>query len=228
MALLFIFGANAPLWWAMQRVTSATAALLSATLSFWIVLFDWWAPGGKRPALRVLAGLAMGFAGLVWLVYAGSPSEHKDFEWIGPLAIIFGMMCWGWASIFSKRLKPVGGLVLTAGANMLVGSVPVLVLGLWMGEGQKLNFHNVPLLTWVSFFYQVLICSALAQPVYFWLLRSARSTTVATYPFVVPVVAFILGWITGDEFITWQKIGAGIVIIFSAVLAMSEQWGEKK
>ncbi|NUQ00051.1 MAG: EamA family transporter, partial [Armatimonadetes bacterium] len=65
---LLLLGGNGTLVWAQQRVPSGVAALLIATVPFWIVLLDWLWQKGKRPGSRVVGGLSLGFAGIILLL----------------------------------------------------------------------------------------------------------------------------------------------------------------
>jgi len=65
---LLLFIGNGGVSWAEQTVPSGIAALLVATVSLWLVIFDWLRPGGIRPVAKVTTGLLMGFGGLVLLV----------------------------------------------------------------------------------------------------------------------------------------------------------------
>ena len=59
--------------WAEQRVSSGLVALLISTEPLWIVLTGLAARPRQRPGGRVIAGLLLGFVGLVLLVRPGSP-----------------------------------------------------------------------------------------------------------------------------------------------------------
>ena len=66
-----MFGcAYGALAWAEERLASGVAALLVATLPFWLTVFDY---GRRRtaPAPRMLAGLVIGLGGVALLVWRG-------------------------------------------------------------------------------------------------------------------------------------------------------------
>src|SRR5713101_3643897 len=65
---LLLFVGNGGVSWAEQTVPSGITALLVATVSLWLVIFDWLRPGGVRPVPKVVFGLFMGFAGMALLV----------------------------------------------------------------------------------------------------------------------------------------------------------------
>ena len=59
----------AALGWAEVRIASGVAALLVATLPFWLIVIEW--AGGRRPSARTVTGLGIGLAGVVLLVADG-------------------------------------------------------------------------------------------------------------------------------------------------------------
>ena len=65
---LLLLGGNGLVVWAQTRVPSGVAALLIGILPCWMVLFDWLRPRGVRPGPQIVFGLALGLAGLVWLI----------------------------------------------------------------------------------------------------------------------------------------------------------------
>src|SRR5262249_31403231 len=66
--LLLGFG-NGGVVWAEQTVPSGLTAVLVATSPFWMVGIDAVMPEGERLTLRRVAGLVVGFAGIVTLVW---------------------------------------------------------------------------------------------------------------------------------------------------------------
>jgi len=61
--------------WAEQKVPSGVTALIIAGTPLWFALFDWLRPGGTRPTLQTVLGIAVGFAGVLMLV--GSRSAFR-------------------------------------------------------------------------------------------------------------------------------------------------------
>jgi drug/metabolite transporter (DMT)-like permease len=76
-----IWAALGAVVWSEQLIPSGLVALMIATTPLWIVLIDYLRPwrlwGGEsrfaRPQPRALLGVAVGFAGVVFLLGAGGP-----------------------------------------------------------------------------------------------------------------------------------------------------------
>jgi drug/metabolite transporter (DMT)-like permease len=75
----------------------------------------------------------------------------------------------------------------------------------------------------VAFAYLVVFGSWLAFTAYAWLLQNAPISKVATYAYVNPVVAIVLGWLILDELITpTTLLGAAIIVVSVALVVRIE------
>jgi drug/metabolite transporter (DMT)-like permease len=75
----------------------------------------------------------------------------------------------------------------------------------------------------MALLYLIVFGSLVAFTAYVWLLRNARTSLVATYAYVNPVVAVFLGWLILDEPMTSAKVIAGAVIVTGVALIVSAQ-----
>ncbi len=85
---LFFVACHGILAYAQQYVPSGIAALLLATIPFWIALIDALLPGGNRPSARQILLLIPGFTGVGLIVMSqmGSvfrTSETSSYFWEG-------------------------------------------------------------------------------------------------------------------------------------------------
>ena len=79
--LMAVIG-NGGVVWAEQYVASGLAAVVVAMVPFWVVLIEAVLPSGERLTRRTVAGLAVGFAGIVVLVWPqlfGGGQEGRQF-----------------------------------------------------------------------------------------------------------------------------------------------------
>jgi drug/metabolite transporter (DMT)-like permease len=86
--VLLLLGGNGLVVWAQTRVPSGVAALLIGMLPCWMVLFDWLRPRGVRPGPQIVLGLALGLAGLVWLIGPDSLMGGGRVDLLGALALL--------------------------------------------------------------------------------------------------------------------------------------------
>lgn len=212
-ALLLLCG-NGGVTLAESRISSGLAALLVATEPLMIVLLNWAAPGGRRPNIKVVAGLILGIVG-IWLLVGGGVGAGGSI--FGSLLVIGAAFGWAAGSIYSPRAPSVSSPVLGSGMQMIAGGVLLLLAGLISGEYTNFDFSKV---SWVSIgalFYLTVFGSIVAFTAYGYLLRNVSPAKVATYAYVNPVVAVILGWAIAGEPLTLRMVIAAAIILMSVL-----------
>ena len=226
---LLLLGGNGGVVLAQHYIPSSLAALLVATEPLWIVVLSWTWLGHGRPNWRVGLGLLVGFAG-VWLLISGRASAGVEGaglgQWIGIIAVILGAFSWAAGSIYGLRASTPKSSLLAAGMQMLAGSVSLLLVGLIRGEWSTFDPSAVSFNSLFGLGYLVIFGSLVGFTAYSWLLKNARPSMVATYAYVNPVIAVLLGWLIAGESMTGQMlVGAGVVV-GSVVLITSQNTPE--
>ena len=222
---LLLLGGNGAVVLALDYIPSSLAALLVATEPLWIVILSWvWLKGG-RPNWRVVLGLLVGFAG-VWMLISGRSSTGIDGggngQLIGIIAVMLGALSWATGSIYGLRAASPKSPILAAGMQMFAGSLSMLILGLVRGEWSTFDPAAVSSASLFGVAYLIVFGSLVGFTAYSWLLKNARPSMVATYAYVNPVIAVLLGWLIAGETMTGQMLlGAG-VIVGSVVLITSQ------
>jgi drug/metabolite transporter (DMT)-like permease len=221
--LLFL-GGNGGVVIAEHHITSGLAALLVATEPFWVVLLSWLWLKGARPDWRVALGLLIGFAG-VYLLIGGNGAVQVGSEinqLFGMILVIAAGLCWATGSIYGVRAPASKSPILASGMQMLAGGSAQLLVGTLMGEWAGFEISAVSRNSWFALVYLLIFGSLIAFTAYSWLLKNARPAMVATYAYVNPVIAVILGWaIAGESFTGRTLLGAG-VIVGSVVMITSQ------
>jgi drug/metabolite transporter (DMT)-like permease len=215
---LLLLGGNGGVVWAEQYIPSGVAALLVGCMPIWMVLFDWLRPGGVRPSGMVVAGLALGLAGIVILV---GPDELVGGGRIDPLgagAVVFATLTWAAGSIYARTAPTPEATLLSVGMQMLAGGALLLLAGVLTGEGAAFDPSAVTLRSTLALAYLVVFGSLVAYTAYVWLLGVAPAARVATYAYVNPVVAVFLGWALADEPLTARVFAAAVVIVGAVAL----------
>jgi uncharacterized membrane protein len=107
--------------------------------------------------------------------------------------------------------------------QMLAGGVFLAIVGIATGELGDVHLSQISLPSLLGLGYLIVFGSLLAFSAYVWLLRNARLSLVATYPYVNPVVAVFLGWAILSEPVTLTTVLAGGVIVVAVALIVSAQ-----
>jgi drug/metabolite transporter (DMT)-like permease len=213
---LLLLGGNGGVVWSETRVPSGLAALMVATVPFWIVVLDWLRPGGVRPSGRVLLGVFLGMAGIILLI--GPDKSGGNIDILGALALIIASLSWSAGSLYSRRAELPRSPLLATGMEMLAGGALLLIAGAVTGEPGRLRPEAISLQSALSLLYLILFGSLIGFTAYIWLLRVAPPARVATYAYVNPVVAVFLGWVFAGEQLSLQTIIASVVIIAAVVI----------
>ena len=214
--ILLLMGGNLTLSYAEQIVPSGLAALMIASTPLWFLVLDSLLLGDHRISRRGLAGLALGIAGIAVLLWPKLLSigtmGAREFWW--SLSLLGGSFSWALGSVLSKRwqsaeVDPFSGTawqVVFAGLANLIFAV---------------SFEDLSHVTWTArsvgaVLYLVVCGSWIGYTAYIWLLRHVTTPKVATYAYVNPIVAVILGWIVLHERFDRFML-AGTVVIVAAV-----------
>ena len=104
---------------------------------------------------------------------------------------------------------------------MVCGGLVLTLMGLVSGEFASLRLDEISARSLVAIVYLTLIGSLVAFTAYGWLLRVAPLPLIATYAYVNPVVAVILGAVVLHEPIGPRTLVAGAVIVFAVVLIVT-------
>ena len=213
---LLLLGGNGMVMLAEQRIPSGVTALLIGTLPIWMALLD--GIVNRRGVSRlVVAGLIGGLAGVAVLVVPGS--DLGAVEPIGAALAITASLSWAIGSLYARGDRLPRGQLLSTGMEMLCGGVVLTLAGLGLGELRDLDAARFSTESLLALAYLVVVGSLIGFTVYIWLLQNVATSTVATYAYVNPVVAVILGWLVLSEPITLRTVIAAAVII-GAVAAM--------
>ncbi|MEV6975246.1 EamA family transporter [Kitasatospora sp. NPDC093806] len=214
--VLLLTGGNGLVVLAENSIPSGLAALLVAAVPLWMVLLT--AFGGDRPKPVELAGVLLGLVGLAVL---SAPAIGGDIAPAGVVAVICGTLTWAFGSFAAKRIRMPGNVFAASAYQMLAGGLGNALIGLARGEERGFHLGDVSTRSWVALGCLVVFGSLVAFTAYAWLLRSAPLTLVATYAYVNPVVAVLLGWLVLAEPLTGPTLLGGAIVVVGVCLVVS-------
>jgi len=206
---------------AQQGVSSGLAALLIAAVPLWIVLLR--ALTGDRPRAATIAGVGVGVVGLAVLVFAGPASGGvQGTTWWGPWLVLLAGLGWATGTFATTRLPVPPNPFALAAVQMLTGGVVLLAVGTVLGE--RLDVTGVSTAAWVAWAYLSMVVTLGAFSAYAFALASLPVSTVATYAYVNPVIAVLLGvLVAGERFSVLQLAGGAIVLVAVVMVIAAER-----
>ena len=224
--LLLLCG-NGAVVWAEHRVPSGLAALLVGTEPLWVAVLFWLWPNGESPGRKTLLGLGIGFAGTALLAAPGELAGEAGLHLPSVVLVLFACVTWATGSLYARTADLPPSAPVSAGAQMLTGGTALLILGLITGEPARMDLAAASLRSWGALAYLMLFGSIVAFSAYGWLVRNVRPTMVATYAYVNPVVAVLLGWLLASEPVTARTLVAAALIL-GAVILVSRDRGKAR
>lgn len=217
---LLLLGGNGAVVWAEQWVASGLVALLVASVPLWMVLMDWTWGGARRPNAWLIGGLLWGLLGVAFLVGSDEMGGGTTETLVGALVVLAGSFAWAAGSIYSRTASLPTSPSLATAMQMLMGGGLLLLLGGAVGEWGSFSFASISLKSLLALVYLIVFGAIVAFSAYIWLLRASTPARVATYAYVNPVVALLLGWGLASEPLDSQALIAGGIIL-SAVWVIS-------
>lgn len=218
-ALLLLIG-NGGVTWAEKYVASGLVALLIGSEPLWVVVLNWILTR-RRPNAKVLLGVLIGLGGVLLLVSDGMKSGgvgSSTMSLIGAGFVILSTLSWATGSIYSNRRPIQATTSVASGMQMIAGGSLLLLFGTFAGDFKQLSIGRASWLSLGSLIYLTLFGSLVAFTAYSWLLRNVTPARAATYAYVNPVVAVLLGWLIASEPLTPRMLIAATIIVGSVVL----------
>ena len=204
--------AFAAMFASVTGVTTGVAAVLSNSTPLLVALPAWWL-FGERPRFAEIAGVALGFGGLLLVAVPSGGGRGAGLALTAALGI-------GAGALLARRSAGVNLLALGAGQFLLGGVALAAVAALVEGP---------PTISWSARFIAVLAVLALvatALPYLLWFteLRRASITSVTAWTLLVPVVGVALGVVLLGERLTFAEgIGDAIVVAALALVAYANR-----
>ncbi|MGW4033580.1 EamA family transporter [Streptomyces sp. NPDC004838] len=216
--LLLLLGGNGLVVLAETSVPSGLAALLVAIVPAWVVVLR--RVSGERPGIGAYGGVLLGLVGLAVLTLPGLSGEVRLW---GVLTVIAATVMWSVGSFSSSRIPMPANPFAASAYEMVAGGIGCALVGLGRGEQHGFAFTEVSTRSWVALAYLVVFGSLVAFTAYAWLLHSAPLSLVATYAYVNPVVAVLLGALILDERLTWPIAVGGAIVVAAVCLIVTTE-----
>lgn len=205
--------ANALVSLAEVTVTSGLTAVVVASVPLWIALLA--GLFGKWPQKGDWVGLGIGLVGVGILNFGGDLRGSP----MGGVLLVVSTWCWALGSVWGRSLPLPRGLM-GSGAQMITGGVFFLTTAFLHGD----RLHALPARTpLLAFVYLVFAGSIVGFSSYVLLLERVRPTLAASYAYVNPIVAVVLGGLIADERISPNAIFAMALILAGVAIVATRK-----
>jgi drug/metabolite transporter (DMT)-like permease len=206
------------LFWAEKRVPSGIAAVMMATIPVFMTISEILILRTQRLSARLAIGLLIGMAGVTVLVSRTLSFGEVPMDTAGACALIVAAVSWSVASALTRRLPLPAAKTMSSGAQMLAGGVLLTLTAALLGEFRGFHVDTVSRGAWLALAYLIVLGSIVAFTAYVWLLHHESPTRVATYAYVNPVVAVLVGYFLGGEALGPRMIAGTVLVLVSVVV----------
>ena len=225
---LLLLGGNGLVAWAEQTIPSGIAALMIGSIPMFLVITEAFRPGGVKPNRWTFLGLLIGFIGIFILI---GPAELTGGSRLNPMgigALLLACVFWSLGSVYSKHADLPKSSLMSTGGQMLMGSIGLFIVSLISGELTHWDPSGVTTKSLMGLVYLIFIGSLVGFVSYGWLLQNAPISLVATYAYVNPIVAVLLGNWLADEPLEPRIWLAAAIIVGSVMFINRSRSGVQK
>jgi drug/metabolite transporter (DMT)-like permease len=202
--------------WGQQYIDSGVAAILNATTPLFTVLLAHWFTATERLTLHRLAGVLLGFVGVVFLMGLDKLPGQQNLGQFAVLGAAFSYAC---AGIYGRRFQSISPTV--AATGMLISTTCTLLPVALVVE-QPWQFYLRPV-AGLALLGLGLLSTAIAYQIYFHILAVAGATNLLLVTFLIPLSALLLGTTFLQE--PLQPIALmGMGLIMTGLSVMDGRW----
>ncbi|MCD7976251.1 MAG: EamA family transporter [Tannerellaceae bacterium] len=219
---------------AQQYLSSSLVAIIASSTTLWIMTLDvpMWKKNFRNPATVI--GVIAGFLGvmLLYIEQIRSANQTQPHTEYGVLLLIFGCISWSLGTLYAKYCsshEEDTNNFAGSGWQMLSAGTMFWIVTLFITRDiPGMHWQDIPVASWFSVGYLILLGSIMAYSAYVWLLKVRPATEVATHAYVNPFIAVLIGTTLGKEHVTWIQITGLMIILCSVMLINKKKAVEQK
>jgi drug/metabolite transporter (DMT)-like permease len=167
--------------------------------------------------------LLLGFFGVAWLAAPWDQSAQSGLRVGGVATILAACVFWALGSITSRHAKHGADPFMGSALQMLGGSAALMLVAIMHGDFAQLNLAAISPKAWGAFVYLIVFGSLVGFSTFVWLMRHSMPARVATYAYVNPIVAVLLGWWLLKEPVNPRTVVAATIIVVAVVIITLEK-----
>lgn len=203
---------------AEQRISSSLAGICNAATPLFTVLVSLLVFRAESFGPRRLAGLVLGFAGVLVVLGAWRGVDAHDRS--GTLMAVAAAFCYGLGGPYARRyLAGTGTSSLSVAAGqLLLATVQLALIAPWLTTLPG----AVPLRSALAVLALGTMGTGIAGLLYFSIIRDAGATVASTMTYVIPVISTVAGVALLGERLSWNEPAGAAIILGGALFARSQ------
>ncbi|HVH62787.1 MAG TPA: DMT family transporter [Candidatus Dormibacteraeota bacterium] len=199
--------------WGEERIATGLASILNATTTLWTAVLIYWVVPSERPSALNYAGVLLGLAGVVVLVYPDLAAHGISGSFLGAMAVVFAAVSYAINALYQRR-KMRGVSVF----EISVGQLAATVLFAIPIAAPTISHVHIQLASAASVIALGAGGTGIAYLLYYYVMNSLGAVRAAGVTFLVPITAVFWGaLLLGERFSVPAIIGM-IVILFGVLL----------
>jgi drug/metabolite transporter (DMT)-like permease len=147
---------------------------------------------------------------------------------VGVAILLVASVAWAAGTYLSGRVALPDDPFVSTTYQLLFGGSMLLVAGTLLGESSGIHLESFSQASFWALGYLIVFGSLLAYTAYTWLLQNAPVSKVATYAYVNPVVAVVLGFLILQEDISLPMLLGAVLIVASVAFTIRTTVGGSK
>lgn len=212
--------ANGLLTWAMEYITGGLAAIIVALVPLFVAIFSIWLSKRGKITPWMLAGLLIGFAGILIIFYDYLADLSNSGFVFGVVLALISVISWSFGTVYSSKQKTGISILFNVGLQMLIAGVIMLVA--CAITGRYVNLAGASESALYSILYLVVFGSLLAYSAFVFAISKLPPTLVSIYAYINPIVAVVLGWMLLSEKMNVNMILGTLVTLGGVFLVNRE------
>lgn len=216
LGIVLLLGGTGLVAFAETELDSSLAALIVSTSPIWMSLLTAILTR-RRPDPRILGALVMGLIGIGVMV--GGPGSSVP---VWPSLVVLGSsLCWSSGTVGARFLPLPKNPFLISGVQMVAGGVALMLVAALRGEFTGFSLSEVSGRSWLGLLWLIVAGSLIAYSAYMYANQTLPIEIVATYAYVNPVIAVILGATLDGDAVTRNVLIGGTIIVLAVVFIVS-------
>jgi len=183
--------------WSVEYLPSGLGAVISSISPIWIAIFSVFLFKEAKLNLMTVAGLILGFAGILIIFYDYLQQLFNPAFIRGVLLGLGATMTWALGTLYTAQQSKSVNPYYSLGWQMFLGGIQLTVLAYL--TGQHIPLGDINWKAWASISYLVVIGSLITFAAFIYSLKRLPVSQVSVHAYINPIVAVIVGSLLNHE-----------------------------